>query len=120
MNENMRQRIFDYVREKYDTVPDYPWMDMPRSAVLRHKHNKKWYALIMNVRRDRIGQKSEEPVDIINVKCDNLMIGSLIDCEKFFPAYHMNKANWITIILDGTAPFDEICNLIDMSYEMTV
>lgn len=39
--------------------------------------------------------------------------------EEILPAYHMNKENWITILLDGTVSKGKICELIDISYELT-
>ena len=36
-----------------------------------------------------------------------------------FPAYHMNKAHWLTIALDGSAEEGKIKFLLDMSYELT-
>ena len=37
-----------------------------------------------------------------------------------YPGYHMNKNSWITIALDGTAPFEKVCNMIDASFEIRV
>ena len=87
-----RKDVFSWVKEVYGTEPDYPWNDW--NAVLRHKGNN-------------------------NVKCDPVLIGSLREQSGFFPAYHMNKENWISILLDGSVPEDVIKNLINMSYELT-
>ena len=35
------------------------------------------------------------------------------------PAWHMNKKHWISVILNGTVPFELISALIDNSYELT-
>ena len=48
-----RQNVFDYAKKKYGTEPDYPWSD--NAAVLRHGDNGKWYGLVMEVRRDKLG-----------------------------------------------------------------
>ena len=42
----------------------------------------------------------------------------LVDNKSIFPAWHMNKKHWITIILDGSMPLDEIFKFIDRSYEL--
>ena len=47
------------------------------------------------------------------------MIGSFLNKEGYFPAYHMNKTSWITVALDGSVPDDEIRMLLDMSFEAT-
>jgi predicted DNA-binding protein (MmcQ/YjbR family) len=31
----------------------------------------------------------------------------------------MNKNHWLTILLDGTVPFETVCALIEQSYDMT-
>lgn len=33
--------------------------------------------------------------------------------------YHMNKENWITAALDGSAPEDKLRLVLDMSYNAT-
>lgn len=73
----------------------------------------------MTVAGDRIGLPDCEDVDIINVKLDPMLIGSLQMADGFIPAYHMNKENWISILLDGTVDIGRIADLLDMSYEMT-
>ncbi|MDO5516568.1 MAG: MmcQ/YjbR family DNA-binding protein [Clostridium sp.] len=114
-----RAEILKYVKEKYKVDPDFPWSRTPKNAVLRHKDNSKWFALIIDVQKKKLGLEGEDKVDIINVKCDPMLIGSLRTSEGYMPAYHMNKENWISIMLDGTVEKDEICKLIDLSYNMT-
>ena len=47
------------------------------------------------------------------------MISSLRGETGIFPAYHMNKASWITAALDGSVPAETIELLLDVSYELT-
>lgn len=56
---------------------------------------------------------------IFDLKCAPLMIGSLLDGERFFPGYHMNKEHWITVLPDGSVPAAEIFPLIDLNYVLT-
>lgn len=112
-----REEIFRYVKEKYNTSPDYPWERDVTSAVLR-KPNKKWYGLVMNVRRSVIDEKGEGNVDILNVKCTPVVREVLIAERKAIPAYHMNKRLWISIPLDSGISFAEICGVIDESYQL--
>ncbi len=113
-----RQVVFEWVKERYGTEPDYPWNDC--CAVLRHKGSKKWYCVMPRIGRDKIGLAGNALVDILNVKCDTFIIGSLRKKEGYHPAYHMNKDKWITIRLDGSVPDDEIKNMIELSYELTL
>ena len=63
------------------------------NVVLRHTDNQKWYGLIIEVGRNKLGLPGDGEVDILNVKSDPMLIGSYRTQEGFFPAYHMNKEN---------------------------
>ena len=112
-----RKELFEWAKETYGTEPDYPWNDW--NCVLRHRHNNKWYALIMEIEETKLGINSDKIVDVLNVKCDPLLIGSLRMKEGFYPAYHMNKDKWISILMDGTVPDNEIMELVELSYSLT-
>ena len=73
----------------------------------------------MPVRRDRLGLAGTEKVDVLNVKCGELLLGSLLGRPGFLPAYHMSKGQWVSILLDGTVPEDEIKDLLNISYDLT-
>lgn len=114
-----REEIFTYVKEKFYTEPDYPWLKYPDYAVLRHNKDGKWYGVIMNVPAIKLGLPDEGRVDIINLKCNPELISLLRSQQGVLPAYHMNKEHWITIVLDSPFPKDEIYDLINGSYHLT-
>lgn len=113
-----KEEIFKYVKKLYGTEPEYLWERYPSYAVLRHGRNKKWYAVIMNVAKNKLGLDGSDTVDIIDVKCDPEMVSSLIQSKGFLPGYHMNKGSWITILLDGTVSEAKILDFLDMSYDL--
>jgi len=39
--------------------------------------------------------------------------------EDIIVLYHMDKSNWITILLDGTVQEAKILDFLDMSYDLT-
>lgn len=112
-----REEIFEYVKKQYGTIPEYLWSSSPDSAVLRHKKGK-WYAVIMNVERSKLGLDGDGTVEIIDVKCDPEMTGMIIQTYGFLPGYHMSKQHWITILLDGTVGESKILDFLDMSYDL--
>ena len=112
--KGLEQLIFD----TYSVEPDYPWMDTPESAVFRHAANRKWFALVTTVPKSKLGLPGQQPVDIVNLKCDPILIGSLRAEPGFYPAYHMNKENWITAVLDSRPPDAQIPTLLAMSNAM--
>ncbi|MBM6948750.1 MmcQ/YjbR family DNA-binding protein [Mordavella massiliensis] len=116
----MREAIFRYVKETYKTEPDYPFSTAPTYPVLRHADNRKWFALLMDVSREKLGLKGTEHVDIINVKLgDPMLVDMLVRQPGYFYGYHIARSNWISILLDGTVPFEEVCRWIDESYAVT-
>ena len=114
-----REEIFQYAEERYGSQPEYLWARTPRSCVLRHPVNQKWYAAVLEVSPKALGLEGDGMMDILDIKCDPLLMGSLLLSPGFLPGYHMNKKHWITVLLDGTVPKAEIFGLLDMSYDLT-
>lgn len=114
-----RTDLEQFILEYYSTEPDYPWMKYPNYAVFRHRGNQKWFAAILDVPKSKLGLLGEEPLDVVNFKCDPILIGSLLGEPGIFPGYHMNKDSWISVALDGSVADDKIKLLLDMSYEAT-
>lgn len=113
----MRKELESYIVDKYSIEPEYPWAKMPTFAVFRHSNNKKWFAVIMTITKDKLGFDSTESIDIVNLKCDPLMN---VTTEKgVFPAYHMSKTHWISVALDGTVEKEKIEWFLDLSFELT-
>lgn len=116
----MRKEIEKYINKKYDILQEYPWDDSPNSTTFKHKNNLKWFALIMEIPYNRLGINKDGNVNIINLKNIPEILGGLRKDEGILPAYHMNKEHWITVLLDGTVPKQKICDLIDISYDLTL
>lgn len=116
----MREKLFEHVKKKYQVDPEYLWKRYPDYAIFRHVDNNKWFGLVMDVPGCRLGLDGDERVDILNVKLgDSFFVDMLIQQEGFFKGYHISRGNWVSILLDGTVSFDEICNLLDDSYVTT-
>lgn len=114
-----RKELTAYIANIYSASPDYPWADSPEAGVFRHRNNRKWFALMMEVPREKLGLQGDGVLDVVNVKCGPVLAGSLRTELGFYPAYHMNKENWITIALDGSAEDEKIRTLLDISFELT-
>jgi predicted DNA-binding protein (MmcQ/YjbR family) len=113
-----RQDVFDYIKSEFEVSGEYLWLSFPGYAVFRNKKNRKWFAIVADVRKCKLGLDGDETVDVINLKCDPILTGSLRLKPGFFPAYHMSKDKWISILLDGSVPDEEIMSLIHLSYEL--
>ena len=118
--KTLREDILRYVKRKYSCEAEYLWARFPSYAVVRHRDNQKWFGLIMDVPREKLGLTGNETVDILNVKLgDPLLCDLFLQQEGYFPGYHLSSGSWITILLDGTVPIKEIRDLIDRSFLVT-
>lgn len=115
---DMTKRLIKYISEKYNDELEFLWEKFPDNAIVRRKDNKKWYVLFCTVSRRKIGFDSDEKVEITDIRLTPERIEKEVDSKKILPGYHMNKKHWITIVLDGSVEFDEICRRIDESYEL--
>ena len=97
------KEVIKYVKEKYNDDLEYLWNKFPENAVWRNKINNK-----------------DKMVDIIDLRYSKDKIKEIVDNEKIFEGYHMNKNSWITIRLDGSLETDKICELIDNSYNISL
>ena len=120
---SLRDNVLQYAKTTYGTTPERLWRSHPDFLVLRHEDNQKWYGLVMDVEREKLhlpdDLRKEDDVDILNLKCDPNLAGSLMANPGIFPAYHMNKVNWISVLLDGSVPEKQIFSLLDLSFDLT-
>jgi predicted DNA-binding protein (MmcQ/YjbR family) len=113
-----KQQFLEYCLNTYGTSPDYPFDGDLLTAVLRHTDNRKWYAIVMRVSRRRFGLESDEVIDVVNLKLPTEMFGSFGMADGVYPAYHMNKLHWISVLLPD-APEDVVSFLTNASFEAT-
>ena len=113
-----RQAFLDYCLDTYGTAADYPFDEDFETAVFRHANNRKWYAIMMRVPRRKFGIDSDEVVDVVNLKLPLEMFGSFGAADGVYPAYHMNKLHWISVLLPDAAD-DLVEFLVNASYEAT-
>ena len=113
-----KQSYLKYCLDTFGTEPDYPFDEDFETAVLRHADNRKWYALVMRVSRRKFGIKSDEVIDVVNLKIPTEMFGSFGREDGVYPAYHMNKNHWISVLLPD-APEDLVQFLTNVSFEAT-
>ncbi|MBR5219575.1 MAG: MmcQ/YjbR family DNA-binding protein, partial [Clostridia bacterium] len=73
---------------------------------------------MMRVSRRKFGLDSDEIVDVVNLKLPIEMFGSFDASDGVYPAYHMNKLHWISVLLPD-ATDDLIDLLVNASYEAT-
>lgn len=112
--------IINYVKAKYDNDLEFLWKKSPKNAIWRNQNNRKWYGAVLVISKDKLKIEPNEMVEILDLRYQKNDIKNIIDNYKIFPGYHMNKDNWITIILDGRVELEEIYQLIDNSYQLSL
>lgn len=111
--------LLSYIEETYGVAGEYPFAKNAATCVFRHQSNRKWFAVMMEIPRKKLGLPDDGHISVLNVKCDTRLIGSFRAEKGIFPAYHMSKAHWLTLALDGTVEEDKLKFLLDMSYDLT-
>ena len=112
------KRIMDQVQEKYGNQLEYLWEKSPDTAVLRHEGNQKWYAILMRIPWDKLGKGRDGQVEAVNLKHDQ--VADLLSHKGIYPAFHMNKRYWISLVLDDSLSDDEVLDLLEISWNLTL
>lgn len=116
-------RLTQAILKRFQVKPDFPWEHSSRYqsyGAFRHTSNRKWFALIMNVKREVLDRdENTSLIDILNVKIPPAQGDELRQIPGIYPAYHMNHKTWISVVLDETLPDEKILELIDTSYQLT-
>ncbi len=108
-----------YIEETYGANAEYLWRSAPSFAVFRHQDNRKWFAVLMDIPKSKLGLSGEELVSVVNLKCETLLIDWLVHDKGIFRGYHMNKSYWITVLLDKSVDDEKIKWLLQMSFDIT-
>ena len=134
--------LFEYVAATYGAAPEYLWARFPGAFVFRHRENRKWFCVGMEVERAKLGLPvegsaasdyeddksdgtstafgvSSDKVLLIDVKTGPIVGGSYLGQPGIVKAWHMNKNHWLGILLDGSASEQTVKELLDISFCMT-
>lgn len=124
---DLKNDYVSFIEKNYAASPEYLWDDAPDYGVFRCPNNK-WFAIIMKITykqlwkgiEERASPLSQEKVWVVNIKAEQNKIPTLIDKKSIFPAYHMNKKHWITVLLTAVTDFSKLCQLTGVSYELVM
>ena len=115
---DLKDDYIAWIKTQFGAEPDYPWPDdAPWSFVFRCP-NEKWFALVMRIKYRQLGLTSDDEVWVVNMKACQDKIPNLIDKKSIFPAWHMNKKHWITVLLTAATDFNKLCELTQKSWEL--
>lgn len=114
-----RPELTAYLADTYNTAGQQLFARYPGFQVFRHRGSGKWFAVLMDIPRKNLQLPGDGEISVVNLKCDTRMIGTFREQPGIFPGWHMNKAHWLSVALDGTAAEETLRFLVDMSYELT-
>ncbi len=118
--KSMREHIDAYTKEKYDIDPEILPFSREDYEIYRHTETGKWFAVFIVKDRSAFGLDGEGKTEILCVKLkDPLLADSLMDLPGYLRGFPSSKWNWVSMVLDGTVPFDDICRWLDESYLAT-
>lgn len=111
--------LIKYVSDTYGVQPEYLWPDYPETFVFRHTDNRKWFGVVMDVEREKLGLPGAGKVFLLDVKTGPILGGSYLGQPGIVRAWHMNKTHWLGVLLDGSTAEQTIRELLDLSFSLT-
>ena len=114
-----RQEFASFIEDFYGIKYDCPFEDELDAWVFRHPDNKKWFALVMRIKKRKLGIDIDEYIDVVNMKCAPEIMDDLWQEQGVFPAYHMSKKHWLTLTLDGSCDDEIIKFVLNISHTLT-
>lgn len=103
-----KQELTEYCLTFEDSAADAPFED--EHIVVRHKSNRKWFALIF----ENAGRLC------INLKCDPVKAGFWRAAyPAVTPAWHMNKTHWNTVEINAGVSHGDLSEMVSDSFRLT-
>ena len=121
-NQNVRKisDTTETVRSQWDEELEFPWEDSPEYAVLHRTDTGKWYAVMMQLPKQKFGLAADSISEFILLRIPNGKRDATLADRRFLPAFHMNKRTWFAIQLDGGVETAEILRLTECSRDLAV
>jgi len=116
-----RKEVEKFIAQEYGVKPDYLWDGDYITAALRHPDTKRWFGVLMRIPATKLGIDSESDADILDIKLDPDFILELQENlpKQYYPAYHMNKKHWVTVLLSDQTDHELLESLIHESFRIT-
>ena len=71
----------------------------PTFPVMRHPDTRKWFAIIMDVPKDKLGLTGRQRVDVINVKLSDPLLVDVVTRRLFHPNHAVPSAKLVGALM---------------------
>lgn len=112
-----KAEIEAYILSNFEVVNDHSFEGDPTVTIFRRLDNNQRFAATKNVGSRSVNVERAGRIDILNLCVSPRLVATLREREGFRPAWRMNRNKWVTILLDGTVPDDEIRTYIEEAYK---
>ena len=115
-----REQLDAYVKQKYGVVPELLPFSHEDYSIYRHTRTGRWFAVFIVKERREFGLPGGGSAEIVCFKIrDNMLADVLTQQPGYLRGYPSRKWNWLSAVMDGTVPLEDICRWLDESYEAT-
>jgi predicted DNA-binding protein (MmcQ/YjbR family) len=111
-------RIAELFKEKYGSIPEEIKFGGSYMKIFRNNESRKWIAIVMYTKKNKITGTSEEKVEILALNFKN----EALDHNEpglYHPYKNKNK-NWVSIIMDDSLTDEEIMKYVEISYKYSL
>lgn len=112
-----KAEIEAYILSSFEVATDHSFEGDPTVTIFRRLDNNQRFAATKNVGSRSVNVERAGRIDILNLCVSPRLVATLREREGFRPAWRMNRNKWVTILLDGTVPDDEIRTYIEEAYK---
>ncbi|MEX2785340.1 MmcQ/YjbR family DNA-binding protein [Streptococcus sp. H49] len=118
--KTMREKLEAYAKQRYQVEAEELPFRREDYAVLRHADTGKWFAVFIAKEYSAFGLAGEGTADVLSVKPKDADFADfLMQQPGYLRGFPSKKWNWISMLLDGTVPYEEVCRRLDESFQIT-
>ena len=116
----IREQLEDYIEKKYKIREEQLPSNHEDYAVFRQVSGK-WFAVFFVKPYREFGLGGDSLVDVVSFKIrDKELAEDLYRQAGYLRGYPSSGWGWVSALLDGTVPFEDLRRWVDESYEATV
>ncbi len=117
---DLRKKLDAYVKAKYNIMPELLPFSHEDYAIYRHPDTGRWFAVFIVKERKEFGLAGGGVTEIVSFRIkDKMLADILLQQPGYLSGFPAVNWNWISAVMDGTVPLNDLCRWIDESHEAT-